>query len=160
MSYQNGIPPNSGFELLDHPADIGFRAWDPSLPGLFERAAEALTSIIIIPESIEQNHEHRCELEADDRDSLLYEWLSELVFLFDADGLIFRKFSVKLSSEGSSLWRLTAAMKGEIFSVDKHQVETYVKAITLHQLAIATDLTASAADTGDEVLSATVYVDI
>lgn len=130
----NDLP--TGFELLDHPADMGFRAWAPSLPELLVVSAKTLTSVLVDVETIGAEVENEITISAEELDMLMYNWLSEFLFLFDAEGLLFREFEIidfMTTGAGSNL---TARLRGEQFSKERHQVKTYVKAITLHQLKV------------------------
>lgn len=140
-----------GFEILDHPADMGFRAWALTRESLFETAALALTSILVDLDVIEPTHTVEVEVEGEDDDMLLYHWLSEVIFLFDADGLLLSKFTITNVMTTENGLKLTAKVSGQEYSSDKHQIKTYVKAITLHQLKVLRK--------GD-VFEAQVYLDI
>ena len=144
-------PSSCRFELLDHPADMGFRAWAPTLEGLFAECATALTSILVDIESIAPTNSQMIELPGDDIEMLLYNWLSEVLFLFDADGLLFSKYSINDIMTSESGLKLSARVHGEEFSASKHQVKTYVKAVTLHQLKV---------EKKENSYEAHVYVDI
>ncbi len=125
-----------GFELLDHPADMGFRAWAPTRVQLFACAASTLTSILVDLETIAPQQTVEIEVEGENEEMLLYHWLSEILFLFDADGTIFSKFDdVRILTIDTGL-KLTAKVSGQEFSSGIHQVKTYVKAVTLHQLKV------------------------
>ena len=71
-------------------------------------------------------------LTADDRETLLVDWLNHLLYLFDIDGFLGRDFQVvSLTDE-----RLEAIVTGESFDPDRHPERTAVKAATFHQLEI------------------------
>ena len=72
------------------------------------------------------------ELEAEDRESLLVEWLNEILFLIETENLLFSCFEVALSSET----RLSATVAGEPLDTEKHDLKTQVKAVTLHDLIV------------------------
>lgn len=72
------------------------------------------------------------ELEAEDREGLLVEWLSEILYLIDAENLLFNRFDVSMSSDT----RLSATAVGELLDVEKHDPKTQVKAVTLHNLIV------------------------
>ncbi|MBX9671595.1 MAG: archease [Candidatus Obscuribacterales bacterium] len=126
-----------GFEILDHPADMGFRCRAKTMEVLFERCARGLTSLLVDLGSIECQIEREFDYQGDELDLVLYNWLSEILFLFDAEGLLFSKFVVKnILTTGESLTKFEATLYGQNFDRTKHEVKTYVKAITLHQLKV------------------------
>lgn len=130
------VLPPQGFELLDHPADMGFRAWAASREELFATAARALTSILVDLDTIAQEVAVDVEIDADGEEMLLFHWLSEILFLFDADGTLFSKFEIVDIMTIDSGLKLKAKLFGQEFSKEVHQIKTYVKAITLHQLKV------------------------
>ena len=69
-------------------------------------------------------------LESDDLEQLLVLFLSELVYLKDAELLFFSKFEVKLKGN-----TLKAKILGDKYS-DKMKFKNDVKAITMHLLKI------------------------
>ena len=72
------------------------------------------------------------KLEAEDRESLLVEWLSEILFLIETENVLFSRFNVALSSDT----KLTATVAGEPLDMEKHDPKTQVKAVTLHDLLV------------------------
>lgn len=142
-----------GFEVLDHPADMGLKVWAPSLDSLFSEAAIALTDSIFDLDLISQEFACEVELSSSELDLLMYDWLSEVLFLFDAEGKIFSKFEIIDIVQDEAEINLKAKMYGETYNPEKHQVKTYVKAITMHQLKIE-----SSSNQG--LSKATIYLDI
>ena len=69
------------------------------------------------------------ELEAEDRESLLVEWLNEILFLIETENVLFSRFDVVLSSDT----KLTATIAGEPLDMEKHDPKTQIKAATLHE---------------------------
>lgn len=127
----------AGFEILDHPADMGLRVWAPTLGSLFSTAGEALTSVLFDLDTIEKTSQQVVEVKAADLELLLYNWLSEILFLFDAEGWIFSALEiVEIDSDAEGSF-LKARARGQEFDPEVHQVKTYVKAVTLHQLQIS-----------------------
>jgi len=142
---------NASFEILDHPADMGFRAWAPSKEELFETAATAVTSILVDLDDIDESTTVEISVEAEDEDLLLYNWLSEVLFLFDAEGVLLKRFEIKEFMTSADKLTLVSKAAGQRYSSEKHEIKTYVKAITLHQLQIMRK---------EENFEAQVYLDI
>jgi SHS2 domain-containing protein len=121
-----------GFEVLEHPADIGFRAFGPTLPGLYRAAAIAMLSIAGDPEAAEPREERRLTIESGDRESLMVDWLNEVLYWFDGGLFAFRDFHVDSLSDG----RIEAVGVGEPRDPERHRTRLIVKAVTYHQLRI------------------------
>ena len=121
------------FEILEHPADIGFRAFGTSLAELFENAALALVSIAGEIEGVEPLSEYALEAAGGDRESLLVAWLSEVLYWLDGRHIRFQRFRVSMADDR----RVTATGLGEPWEPSRHPARLLVKAVTWHQLRIA-----------------------
>lgn len=120
------------FETFEHTADLGLRVNSETQSGLFVDAARGLFSMIV-PEltSVECRHSVPITLDADEPDYLLFDWLNELLYLFDAQRLLFSKFEVDIDETG-----LSALAHGEVYDPLRHVLEHEVKAITYHGLSL------------------------
>ncbi len=121
-----------GFEVIDHTADVGIRAYGENMSQAFANAAGALFSLIAELDSIEEFLHRDIELIATDQESLLVEWLNELIYLFDTENIIFRRFDIT----GLTDTRLRARGFGEMVDSSKHRLKTGVKAATYHMLRV------------------------
>ena len=123
------------FELFDHNADLGIRVRAASLNKLFEYGATALTHCLVgSPDSVQATIETTCEIESPDLEFLFFDWLSELLYRFDADGFAIAACDVSIN--GTSL---RATLKGEPFDPSRHEYSHEVKAITYHGLRVEQD---------------------
>jgi SHS2 domain-containing protein len=123
------------FEWVEHPSDIGFRAYGRDLNEAFENAALALFEIMVDTEKVEPREEVRVRLDAEDEGALLYDWLDRLVYLHDSENMVMSKFKVNISRTESGL-KLDARAWGERFDPKKHSERTAVKAMTYHMMEI------------------------
>jgi SHS2 domain-containing protein len=127
----------TGFEFLDHPADVQVHAWGQTLLQAYEQCANALMKTMTDPSRITPRITHEFEMEDDEKGSLLVAFLSEFLFLFDTNGLIFRTIHISdLSQNAQKKWHLKASGKGDKFDLDKHTQGQEVKAITYSYLEI------------------------
>jgi SHS2 domain-containing protein len=83
-------------------------------------------------ETIETREEVSVQVQGADPESILVNWLSELLYLHDAEGWLFREFEIKSLQDNS----LSALARGEKFQRSRHQAKLLVKAITYHQLSL------------------------
>jgi SHS2 domain-containing protein len=121
------------FEILEHPADIGFRALGGTLAELFETAALALLSIACELDDILPRETHRVQAAGADYESLLVSWLNEVLYWFDGRRIAFRQFRVQeIEPE-----RVTAVGWGEPRDALRHRPKLIVKAVTWHQLKVS-----------------------
>ena len=122
------------FEFLEHVADLRFMAYGKSLNDCFQNSAKAMFSAISDLKSIDEKDLKRIALEAEDLEVLLYDFLSELLFLFETRGLLFKKFHVSIDRNKG--YRLKAELYGEKFNPKKHEIKTEIKAVTYHEMLI------------------------
>jgi SHS2 domain-containing protein len=94
-----------------------------------------MSSAIIILDSVDTAVKRDLSIEADSLPVLMHDWLSELLFLFGTEGLVFREYSVSVEKKDSS-YVLNASMSGEQFSRKKHVILTDIKAVTYHSLKV------------------------
>ena len=130
------------FRILDHTADVGFECRGKTLEELFANAARALVHFFVDLDSIEPNEEMKIAVTGEDRESLLVNFLSEILFQIDSEARLFSDFevsikvSIKVSmGEGESLTAV-AITHGEKWDRSRHVPKLLVKAITYHQLEI------------------------
>lgn len=125
----------SSFDIIDHTADIGIIVYGADFKQLVSNAALALFSLITDVENIERKLKHHIEINSENRDDLFVEWLNELIYLFDAEHLLFNRFDIdKLDNN-----QLKAVCFGEKFNSSRHRIKMGVKAATYHMLEISGD---------------------
>ena len=101
------------FQFFDHTGDIGVNI-DAANPGaLFADAAPAFSETITDREALEADEIEEVSF-SDAIDLLLVDWLSELVYRFDADGWLARDVEVDVS-EAEGEWTLRARLTGGRF---------------------------------------------
>jgi SHS2 domain-containing protein len=120
------------FRVLEHTADIGFEAFGATLEELFANAACALIDLEVDLDTIRPSRELNVKVEGSAWSELLVNWLSEILYLNDAEGWLFRDFRVQQLGEKA----ITATARGEKFDRARHRVKMLVKAVTYHQLAL------------------------
>jgi SHS2 domain-containing protein len=119
------------YELIEHTADVGVKAYGKTVSEAFEHAAEAMFDIITDTSTIHPVGQYDIMLEAPDLEQLLVDWLSKLLFLNGAYNLVFGKFQVTINGN-----RLSAHVFGEQYSDAKHKMGTEIKAVTYHMLQV------------------------
>jgi len=120
------------FDIINHTADVGIVAYGADISQAFVNAARALFSLITELDDVEEVLYRDTELTAPDEESLLVEWLNELIYLFDAEGIIFKRFDITTLNQT----RLKARSYGEKVDSSKHKLKTGVKAATYHMLKV------------------------
>lgn len=121
-----------GFRQLDHTADVRLEVWAPTVEDLFCEAARALFSLITDITKVVPREERKVEVRGESTEELLVEWLNELLFYHDAEGLLFSEFAILRLNPG----QLDASAQGEPFSPERHEILLPVKAVTYHGLKV------------------------
>ena len=125
------------YRFVDHTGDIAVELVAESERTLFAEAVRALCAILVDCEesSLETHTEHWVSLDAEDGESLLVDFLNELVFLFDSRRFLPMELHVhELCVDGVA--RLRATVFGDRFDADRHRFLTEIKAATFHDLKI------------------------
>jgi len=120
------------FQIIEHTADIGLIAYGSNLAEAFANAAYGLFSIIAELDPVRETECRRLDISEDDPEALLFEWLNQLIFFFDVDSLIFKRFTI-IEFKGN---QLKAECSGEKYDPSRHQIKTGVKSATYHMLKV------------------------
>jgi SHS2 domain-containing protein len=120
------------YEIIEHTADVGVKAYGKTVAEAFEHVAEGMFDIITDESTIDPVGQYDIRLEAPDLEQLLVDWLSQLLFLNDAQNLVFGKFQVTLTGN-----RLSAQVFGEKYDTKKHRMGAEIKAVTYHMLQVS-----------------------
>ena len=136
------------FEILEHTADIGLRAWADSREALFENCALGLAVILdrqTTAGATEAMNPISVKLEASDVEALLVEWVNEVLFALEDDEACLAAVRVRRVNERD----LTAEL--DVARCAGAPEATELKAATYHQLSVRR---------GDTGWEATVYFDV
>jgi SHS2 domain-containing protein len=120
------------FELLEHPADLGFRAYGASLEKLFANCAQALVYIILDASNIQSVQQVSLSAEGGDYESLLVNWLNEVLYYVDGKRIALRTFDISQLSDT----HIECIATGEARDPQRHPPKLAVKAVTYHQLKV------------------------
>jgi len=112
-------------------ADVAFEAKGDNLEEVFIASAEAVFETNAEIKSVGDSFVHSFKLENEDIEKLFYDFLEEIVYIKDKEGVVFSKSEVKIE-EVEGVFKLTAKFCGEEIDQEKHELNVDVKAITLH----------------------------
>jgi SHS2 domain-containing protein len=124
--------PASGFEPIDHTADVGYRLFAPTLPELFVIAGKALFDAITELDSVRRKSSRTVRIEAGDVEALLVAWLAELNYHCITDFELYNTFEIRSFSPQL----IEAVAYGEKIDVERHEIKTEIKAVTYHGLYV------------------------
>jgi len=117
------------YRLLEHTADAMVEAYGKTMNERFANAAYALFDQMTDVTKVSPKGEVKIDMEAESKEQLLVDFLQELLFLHDAENLVFCEFDV--DTDGT---KLEARIRGELFDEDRHPKRSVVKGVTYHRL--------------------------
>lgn len=121
------------FEEISHTADIKIRVRAPTLESLFSETFNALMQVVYGTDR-RGGIIKKIQVESPDNESLLLDFLSEVLFVSEVESLVF--FEARISVNGS---QLKAELSGEPFDPNRHSGGSEVKGISYSGLSITND---------------------
>lgn len=123
-------------EFIDHTADVGVDLWAESLEELYAEAAAAFTDTITDLGTVRPIEERQLHAAGEDRETLMVNWLEELLFCLDTEGYLVSFVDIELREHESGSIELSATVSGERFHPERHPTNVAIKGITYHQLSV------------------------
>jgi len=118
-----------GFQFLEHTSDIGVLARGADREEALIAASLGLVSILVDPTPFRPLEERYFKAPGSDEAAQIVDWLNEILFFFDTEGMVFVEFEI----DSWTPREITGRAKGERFDIDCHEFRTAVKAATYHQ---------------------------
>ena len=115
-------------------ADIAYEAYGKDINELFENAAFAIFELSVNLETVDAKKKIKFEIENKTIENLLYDFLSEILFLKDSKYMVFKKVKVSISER--KLFKLKAILEGDTINPKKQQLENDIKAVTMHMFEV------------------------
>ncbi len=125
------------FKYLEHTADAEFIAYGKTVDEAFVNAARAMCGLVVDPARVKATEARDVSLTAGTLEDLLYDWLSELLFLSEVDRLVFSRFEAAVVEPAAKdgEYRLEGRARGERVGPG-HEVSLHIKAVTYHDLRV------------------------
>lgn len=118
-------------------ADIAYEAYGRSMNELFENAAFAIFELSANLKTVDSKERLEFELENENIENLLYDFLSEILFLKDSKYMIFKKVKVLIKQNNKNTkYQLKAVLEGDKINPEKQQLENDIKAVTMHMFEV------------------------
>jgi len=112
-------------------ADVAFEVEGDSVEDLFRGATEALIEAMANPATVEGTWERIIRRMDTDASTLLFDWLSDLVYWKDAAGVVYREVQLRLSRRLDE-WELQARLSGAPVDPSTQELRADVKGVTKH----------------------------
>lgn len=121
--------PDDAIQVVEHTADWALRIRGADLVELFSRAAAGMARLMAGDLSaVPLDHTRAITLESIDAESLLVDWLGELAYWAERDGLVFPE--IRLGHVEAT------QMTGTVRGGRAPELQKHIKAVTYHDLAI------------------------
>lgn len=121
-------------------ADAAFEATGDSPSELCLAAAQAVIDTMVDPQTVRPTWSKTVTLRNADFSELLFDWLTELVYLKDAEAIAFHKVAPTVTEgcDGAE-WNLTATVTGAPCNPEEQELRADVKAVTKHLYEVHQD---------------------
>ena len=143
MNAQRNAEAAMGSEEVEHTADRAFRVRGRELTELLENAAQAMVALDGEPPASECFIRRVIEVEGTDRETLLVNWLNEILYLEQTHHEFYDHFLLSDVTENH--------LRAQLYGRQLDRSVTSVKAVTFHNLEVKES---------SEGLEATIVVDV
>lgn len=124
------------FEYLEHTADVKFKAYGKTLEEAFCNALRASMNVIVDIQKVKGKQHKEVSIESRNLESLLYDFIEELLFLFDTEGFIACDTKdIKITEDEK--FHIKAVLSGD--PIGDHELHGDVKAVTYNDMEIKKD---------------------
>ena len=123
-----------GYRLIDHTADLGVEATGEDFADALAYIATGMFSIVADLDAVVARDSIHVEVESRSRESLVVDWLNELLYRFEGEGFVPKGFEVVVDEAGTAL---QARCVGEAADRERHRLSPSVKAATYHGLQVS-----------------------
>lgn len=131
----------STFRFLDNVAlaDCAFEATGDSLTELFQAAGQAVIETLANPATVHGSWNRIVEQCGQDPSTLLFDYLSEIVYLKDAEGVVFSEAVPEVWQDENGVWHLHARLAGAPVALREQDLRADVKGVTKHLYDVRQD---------------------
>jgi len=120
----------------DHTADVLIQAFGCDIEEAFKNAAIAFADLTFYSDKVDAVDKKVVEVESEDLEGLLFRWIDELLYIFEAEKFAISR-KIDLTIEKGDVYKLFAIVYGEKYSQEKHGFTgLIVKAMTYHMMEI------------------------
>ena len=120
------------FEIMEHTADVGVLGRGKTMSEAFENAAYGMFSVMADLGNYSPTRKTTVEAAGDDSISLLQRFLSSLIVLFEADGVLPLDFNI--TELGRDFLKCEVSVRP--VADDIEWLGPQIKAVTYHQMAV------------------------
>lgn len=116
-----------GFKEIEHTADWELKVWAEDISTLFEQAAQGMYSLAGARLKLKPRISRTIELQNIDKESLLVDFLSELLYFIEVEEIGFDTFELQFDGN---------ALSATLYGGPVDTISKDIKAVTYHNLEI------------------------
>ena len=122
------------YEMLEHTADAKFRAYGGNIEEAFMNAGNATAAVMSDTDKIKPKIEKEVKVSANKKESLLYDFLEEILFLLDTEDFLLKEVKKLTIEQKEGKFYLEAALVGD----EMHEYDIFgaIKAVTYNDMFI------------------------
>ena len=120
---------DKNYRLTRHQSELAVRIAGSSQADLFANSAFALFDVMTDPSNIEIKERMALEVEGTDRDDLMVNWISELLYLYQGSGYLLKEFKINQVKDTI----VKAEVGGEKIDPDRHEIKQEIAAVAFHK---------------------------
>ncbi|MEK6868344.1 MAG: archease [Nanoarchaeota archaeon] len=122
------------YEYLEHTSEAKFAAWGKTIEEAFSNAAIAMENIIVETEKVKPKIKKKIVIETKHTKALLYDFLQELLVLFDSERFALHKVETITIHQKGSDFHLHATVSGD--DAQHYEMHSGVKSVTYNEMEI------------------------
>jgi SHS2 domain-containing protein len=123
----------SDYEYFEVEADVGVRAWGPTLAEAFAQVALGVLALAVAPEGVEARERREVRAQGDSLENLLVGWVNECLYVHEIEGFAVRRVEVTTVTDAV----VHGSLHGEPIDPQRHRLGTVVKAATYHRVGVS-----------------------
>jgi len=120
------------YEIIEHTADIGIKAYGRDMKELFQNAARGMFNIAADLEGLKPSTSIEVKSKAANYEELLISWLDDLLYNFYTKNIIFSEFTINKIEP----CHIEARVSGKHVGDNRSRLKSEIKAATFHELKI------------------------
>jgi len=117
------------YKFLEHTGDIKFQAYGKTINEAFQNVVSAISNFLARGKRVKSIKKKKVEVKGHDKESLLYDFIEEIIYLFDAENFVVSKAKVKITEN-----TLKAELLGD--NASNYKDLDQIKAATYHDMHI------------------------
>jgi SHS2 domain-containing protein len=124
------------YQVVPVTADVAIRALGGSLDELLANAAWGMFDLICDSATVAPERAWGLVVTAEDPETLMVDALTELLVLFETEGVLAARVDADVTHEGPA-WEARLTVVGETHRPGHHELLHHIKAVTYHRLEVS-----------------------